>query len=185
MKTLDFLKRAVCLSRASLVMAVLAVVGAAGLPLTAAAQLAADDVDWKESELPPPPAFDTGKLVTFDAGGGSTLVFGIDPAAVRITPADSLVRYVLVATSVSGARNVMYEGIRCATAEVKTYARQAPDGRWTPLADPQWRSLYDSMPSKHALQLAKLGACQNRTPANSVNDLVSALKSGGLQGTGR
>lgn len=88
-----------------------------------AQQRIVDVPEWKESEAPPPPAFDVGKLVTFDAPLSSSLIYGVDPASVSISNSDSLVRYVMVATSASGARNVMYEGIRCATGEVKTYAR--------------------------------------------------------------
>lgn len=135
-----------------------------------------DDGDWKESEVPPPPTFDLGKLVSFDAATGSSLVYGVDPATVQITGSDSLVRYVLVATSSSGARNVMYEAIRCATGEFKTYARATADGRWTPVKDPQWRSMFGNMPSKHALVFAKAGACENAAPVQDVRLLVSRLK---------
>ena len=93
------------------------------------AQLA-DDPDWKESAALPPPAFDFGKLIPFTGAVSSPLVYGVDPASIRISKEDGVVRYVLVATGSSGARNVIYEGIRCATGEFKTYARYSSDGRW-------------------------------------------------------
>lgn len=136
-----------------------------------------DDPDWKETEVPPPPAFDVKKLVVFDVSPNSQLVYGVDPATIRISEKDSLVRYVMVATSASGARNVMYEGIRCSTGEFKTYARASPDGKWSHVSDPQWRSLFENMPSKHALRFAKAGACDSAAPPASVDALVSRLKS--------
>lgn len=146
------------------------------LTSTAWAQFAVEDPDWKESEVPPPPAFDVGKLVTFEVSPNSSLVYGVDPASIRISRSDSLVRYVMVATSASGARNVMYEGIRCSTGEFKTYARYSPEGRWNMVSNPEWQSLFGNMPSRHALRFAKAGACDNAAPPVSVDVLTSRLK---------
>ena len=142
----------------------------------ASAQTTQDEPDWTESAIPAAPAFDTSKLLTFSGAVSSSLVYGIDPASISISRSDSLVRYVLVATSASGARNVMYEGIRCATGEFKTYARYSPDGRWTNVSKPEWRSVFDTMPSKHALYLAKAAICDGTAPATTVDVIVRRLK---------
>ncbi|MFC5521228.1 CNP1-like family protein [Polaromonas jejuensis] len=141
------------------------------------AQPAGDDPEWTEAEVPPPPAFDVGKLILLDASPNSSLTFGVDPASIHISSRDGIVRYVMVASSASGARNVMYEGIRCATGEFKTYARYSPEGHWNAVSNPEWRSMYGNMPSKHALRFAKAGACDNAAPATSVQSLVKRLKS--------
>ena len=70
----------------------------------------------------------------------------------------------------------MYEGIRCATGEFKTYARYSPEGRWNMVSDPEWRSLFGNMPSKHALRFAQAGACDNAALPLSVDALVRQLK---------
>lgn len=142
----------------------------------ARAQAFAENYDWKESEVPPPPAFDVNKLVTFDVIRNSSLVYGVDPATVSISKSDSLVRYVMVATSPSGVRNIMYEALRCASGEFKTYARYTPDGRWQTVTDPQWRTVFGNMPSKHALAFAQAGACDAAAPATSVRELVYKMK---------
>ena len=143
---------------------------------TAWAQFAFEDPEWKESEVPPPPAFDATKLVTFEVSPNSSLVYGVDPASITISTSDSLVRYVMIASSASGARNVMYEGIRCATGEFKTYARYSPEGRWNMVSNPEWRPLFGNLPSKHALRFAQAGACDNAALPVSVNELVTRLK---------
>ena len=140
------------------------------------AQLTADDPDWKELEVPPPPAFDLGKLVTFEVSPNSSLVYGVDPASIRISKADGIVRYVMVASSASGARNVMYEGIRCATGEFKTYGRYSPEGGWKMAGQPEWHSVFANMPSKYALRFAQAGGCDNAAVPPSVDVLVSRLK---------
>ncbi|SDN47585.1 CNP1-like family protein [Polaromonas sp. JS666] len=135
-----------------------------------------DPADWKEIETPPPPAFDIKKLITLEVSPNSQLVYGVDPATISISPKDGIVRYVMVASNASGARNVMYEGIRCSTGEFKTYARYSPDGKWTDVSKPEWRSLFENMPSKHALRFARAGACDSAAPATSVDTLVRRLK---------
>ena len=124
--------------------------------------------------MPAPPAFDTRKLLTFEVAG-SSLVFGVDPATLRISD-DGIVRYVMVASSASGARNVFYEGLRCATGEYKTYARYTSEGTWNKVSNVEWRSVFGNMPSKHALQFARAGACNNAAPASSVGEIVRQLK---------
>lgn len=136
-----------------------------------------DPADWKEIETPPPPAFDIKKLITFEVSPNSQLVYGVDPASISISPKDGIVRYVMVASNASGASNVMYEGIRCTTGEFKTYARYSSDGKWTNVSQPEWRSLFENMPSKHALRFARAGACDSAAPATSVDVLVRRLKS--------
>lgn len=143
------------------------------------AQFLPEDPEWKESEMPPPPAFDIGKLVAFEVSPNSSLVFGVDPATISLSKSDGVVRYVMVATSASGARNVMYEAIRCSTGEFKTYARYSPEGRWNMVSNPEWRSMFGNMPSRHALYFAKAGACDNAASASSVNELVRRLKKPG------
>ena len=147
-----------------------------GLSNSVWSQFAVDEPEWKESDVPPPPALDASKLVGLEVSPNSSLAYGVDPASISITQSDGVVRYVMVATSASGARNVMYEGIRCSTGEFKTYARYSADGKWTLVSDPQWRPMFGNMPSKHPLRLAKAGACDNAAPAISVKEIVSRLK---------
>ncbi|WP_341907266.1 CNP1-like family protein [Polaromonas sp. YR568] len=144
------------------------------------AQPTSDDPEWKESEAPPPPAFDMGKVLPFDVSINSALTYGVDPASITISPSDGIVRYVVVATSASGARNVMYEAIRCATGEFKTYARYTPDNKWVPVAKAEWRSMFDNMPSRHPLRFARVAACDNAAPVSTVAQMVYRLKNPAL-----
>jgi hypothetical protein len=148
---------------------------AVGLSPVAHAQPAVDEPEWTETQVPPPSAFDVKKLVPVEVPG-SSLTYGVDPASIQISSKDGIVRYVMVATSASGALNVMYEGLRCSTGEFKTYSRFLPEGEWRPVADAQWKSVFGNMPSKHALRFAKAGACDGTTPPTTVKALVSRLK---------
>jgi hypothetical protein len=140
----------------------------------ALAQLAADDPDWKESDTPPPPSFDTARLVPFDVSVQSNMKWGFDPETVAIS-GDGIVRYVVVARSPSGVTNAMFEAVRCATGEWKTYARFNKDSGWSSAKDPQWLPL-SGQPSLHALKLAQQGLCTGRAPAQTVRDMVQRIK---------
>lgn len=139
------------------------------------AQFAADNPDWKEADVPDAPAFDVNRLVGFEVSRGVDLNFGVDPATVTIGK-DGVVRYVVVARSASGALNAMYEGIRCATAEFRVYARFTPGSGWTRLPQGDWRSLRESTVSRHTMQLARQGACNGHAPPSSVPSLIRDLK---------
>lgn len=145
----------------------------AGTPVNA--QVVTDPSDWKEADVPPPPAYDMAKLLTFDVARSSSLVFGVDPASFSISKGDGIVRYVMVASNSGGAKNAMYEGLRCTTGEVKTYARAKPDGTWVMVAKPEWKSVYDPSIARHSLHFAQAGACQGATPVSSVRELVRML----------
>lgn len=155
-------------------LAACAVLAVCGL---ASAQFIADDPDWKESEVPPPPAFDVRRLVSVAMPGQSQLKWGVDPSTVKISP-DGVVRYVVVAQSSSGVINAMYEGIRCNKAEFRRYARFNADSAWVKSSDSDWTSLRSSGASRHPHVLAKEGLCDGAAPPSSVNEAMRRLRHG-------
>lgn len=148
-------------------------VGAVGAAL-AQSGFAGDDPDWKESDVPPPPAFDQKRLVPIEMPPFMSLQIGVDPATVAIGK-DGIVRYVVVAGSKSGgAFNAFYDGIRCATGESKTYARYTA-GAWQPLENPDWKKFAD-VRSNYTRAIARQGVCRGNAPRSSVTDMVEHIK---------
>lgn len=140
------------------------------------AQLKDLDPDWKESDLPEPPAFDVTRVIDLDMPRHMTVKLGVDPETIRVT-SDGLVRYVMVARSPGGTVNATYEGIRCLTAEVKVYARYTANKTWVPVPDPNWMSLRHLQGSTHALAFARQGACEGRSAVTSTPQaIVKKLK---------
>lgn len=137
--------------------------------------------NWQEGPVPEPPEFSVERLLRFEVNPNSPMVYAIDPQTLSISAEDRVVRYVVVASSPSGVRNVFYEGIRCPVGQVKTYARHS-QGRWVPVSDPQWQDMA-SRPSRHALQLARQGACDNSGTPLRVSDIVRALSQVGINST--
>jgi hypothetical protein len=142
----------------------------------ALAQLMPVGPDWQESAVPPPPAFDLNRLIRVPGPDGSTLKFGIDPDTVTVTP-EGIVRYVIVATSPDGGRNVMYEGIRCNVGQHRIYARHNAATGWTVQKDSEWQSLYGSATTRHAQALSLAGVCKDRAVNRSAANIVRTLKS--------
>jgi hypothetical protein len=142
----------------------------------ALAQFSTPDPSWKEGDVAPPPPLRAQRLIPLELPPGSMLRFGIDPASVSVAD-DGIVRYVVVASSKTGAVNAMYEGIRCSSAEVKTYARHNPDSGWTLLPDAEWHALHTRPNSRHSLFIARTGACIGEGPAGNAAQVVRALRS--------
>jgi hypothetical protein len=151
--------------------ALLAVAGAA----QAQAPLAPTNPDWHEVEAPPAPAFSLDRLIVLDTPR-TALRFGVAPDSVSVG-ADGIVRYVVVATGPSGAVNAMYEGIRCNTGEYKVYARHNPGSGWVIAKEPQWQPLQAAAMPRHALTIARTGACVGHGTAMSAGKIVSDLRS--------
>lgn len=139
----------------------------------ATAQYAFNPPDWVEAKAPAPPTFSADQLIPIDMPHYVTLAVGVDPATVSVGT-DGVVRYVVVMRNTSGSTSAAYEGIRCTTDEVKTYARTNSAGQWVAIATPPWRSITDNLPSKHAFAIARQGAC-NTHLSSSLDETLKAL----------
>lgn len=150
---------------------------------------------WAElrTQLPAYPKAEN--LLPFDAGPASDNLHYIDAPSIAVG-ADGIVRYTLVIKSPTGAMNVTYEGMRCATdgkrervrldllilkfqvTEKRLYAIGRDDKIWVRAQGSKWEELEDI--SQHYAQraLARYFFC----PANSIvrneKEAIRALKSG-------
>jgi hypothetical protein len=140
------------------------------------AQNSLDNPDWVEEKEPPAPAFSVSKALPLEMPNFVSVKVGIDPGTIYVG-ADGIVRYVAVMTNTSGSSSAVYEGIRCLTGEVKTYARSGSSGVWSTVTAPAWRDLLDNMGSQHARMFARQAACSTRVAANK-SDIIKALQSG-------
>lgn len=138
------------------------------------AKVTQQDGEWKETEVPPPPAFQESRLVPIEMPRYMSLHFGVDPKTMTVT-GDGVVRYVVVASRAGGsAVNAFYEGIRCSSDEMKTYARYN-GGQWHLVKEPEWKRI-DSMNSSYTKELARQSICRGRAPRASVDEMVRELK---------
>lgn len=150
-------------------------------PALALAQYAdLDRADWKEDEVPAPPAYATRGLIEIEMPRGSSVKMGIDPKTISINHDTGIVRYVVVARGPS-ALNASYEGIRCATGEFRVYARQTEGNPWSHSeGDNPWKSMrgQHNVMVQHPSWLARNGICIGTSVRQNVADMVRELKSG-------
>jgi hypothetical protein len=153
---------------------ILATALSVGVIGSAGAQNNPDNLDWVEQTVPPPPMFSVERLMPLDMPPYVSVSVGIDPQTLNVGD-DGVVRYVVVMRNSSGTVHAAYEGIRCFTRDLKTYARWTSQSEWNLLSNPEWRALNDNMPSRHAMAFARQGACDGAA-ANTVSAIQKAMK---------
>lgn len=132
---------------------------------------------WQEAQVTPPANFSTDAVTPFVLEAQSSMRLGIDPKTLTIDP-DGVVRYVLVAKSSQGALNVLYEGIRCASAEVKVYARWDNVSSWNTSGKAEWEPLAFRGTARRAMLMARGGVCEGKVPNGTPARILRALQSG-------
>lgn len=137
-----------------------------------------EEKQWVEKATEAPKTFSIEKLQPFTVSQGSALTYGIDPETLTVGE-DWVVRYVMVARSPSGALNVLYEGIRCQSSQVKTYARWDNNrSAWHSPSNPEWKSLSFGGSTRPAMILAKEGLCNGESVNGNPRKMLSTLKTG-------
>ncbi len=147
----------------------------AALPL-GYAQNSLDNPDWKEENAAPAPTYSVHRALLLDLPQFVSVKIGVDPETIAVG-ADGIVRYVAVIRNASGANYGVYEGIRCLTGQVKTYARSNANGVWNQVASPAWKDWSDNLGSQHAKVFARQAACDTGL-ARTKDDILSRLRSG-------
>ena len=134
-----------------------------------------DTTSWQEIQTQLPAAPQASSLVGFAVSGGTQYRFAIDATSLTIG-SDGVFRYVLVATSPQGVRNVSYEGIRCQTRERKTYAIGRSDGAWVRARNAAWSPVEDVSTNRQHAALMKEYFCPDAYPARDVAEVLGRMR---------
>lgn len=152
------------------------------LPLPATAQWKDWDYDFDQEKKPwieiqsSIPAYPKqANLIEFEAGANTPHHFFVDSDSISVGE-DGVVRYTLVIRTAGGATNVTFEGIRCATREMKYYAIGRSNGTWSRPRDTQWRRVrYKEINHHHGILAADF-FCQGKFTVSSAKEAISLLK---------
>lgn len=155
------------------------------LPLAALPALADDGFDaefeqkpWVEIEVQLPAFPEAENLIPFRVGYHTDTQYLIDGSSLSLG-ADGVIRYTLQVVSASGAKNISYEGMRCATAERRVYAFGRADKTWSKARGNQWARLRGST-NNHYVDLFSNYFCIVGAPDfRDVDDIRRVLRSGG------
>ena len=107
---------------------------------------------WVElqAKLPMPPQAQA--LIAIEMGPTTSNHYFVDPASLS-SEADGVVRYTMVIEAAGGARNVSFEGMRCASGEWKLYAFGRPDGEWVRNKYARWSGIKDRQANSYHREL--------------------------------
>lgn len=130
---------------------------------------------WQEIaiQLPAPPV--TANLLPFEVSATATQSFAIDSRSLTVG-SDGVIRYTLVATSAAGAKNVSYEGIRCASFEKKLYAFGHANGSWSRSRNDQWQRIASNAANRQHAILAKDYFCAGLTVAGNAQQMLERIR---------
>ena len=124
-------------------------------PLTAYAEWGQFDFEfenekpWVElaAQLPPTPKAEN--LIEFNVSSATRNRHFVDTASISVGE-DKVVRYTVVIEAAGGAKNVLFEGMRCETGERRLYAYGQPDGTWSKARKSGWEGIkFRSLLSYH------------------------------------
>ena len=133
------------------------------------------DIVWRESDVPPAPAFSSARMVHIDMPIYSEVLVGVDVDTVSVSSKDGVVRYVTVIQGRDGALSAYYQGVHCNSFHGRTYARyhfdREPAG-WENIEE-SWQDLKEKK-SRYARAAAQSGACENFVAAPNTKQAQRA-----------
>jgi hypothetical protein len=139
----------------------------------------ADDADKNptkaESPVVLPSPVTKNNLLPFYVSPTTSMDFAIDAKSVTVTD-DGVVRFSLIITSPSGAKNISYEGIRCSSGEKKLYAIGQLNGSWSPARRDTWEPIFDHGSNRYHAALAKDYFCESGVVAGKAEAITERLR---------
>lgn len=137
-----------------------------------------DEKPWEELEIQLPAFPEQENLIPFQVGAVTDTKYLIDGNSLSVDP-DGVVRYTLVLISPSGARNISYEGLRCATAERRLYAFGHPDKTWSKARSNQWVRVRGSSNNHHVELYSNYFCVFGPGAVTNADDARNELRRGG------
>ena len=133
--------------------------------------------DWKEKPVSALPALPAEKdLLPFDVSTASQLSYLIDSKSISVG-ADGVIRYTVIISSPSGARNIRYEGIHCSDYRWRLYSAANSDGtEWDTSASTDWARIEGSDLNGYHGTLYNDYFCDNKIPVARANNIVQSIR---------
>ncbi len=134
-----------------------------------------DEANWKESESALPPFPLRRNLLAFEAGDVSNRNrYFIDRTSLSLG-ADDVIRYTVVIQSETGLVNILHEGLRCLTREVKRYGFGTADGEMKPSQFDPWRRVRIRGMAAYQRELFNEYFCSDTRHPNTPERIIERL----------
>ena len=134
------------------------------------------DDNWQElpvASLPPLPQ--DKNLLPFQVSSQTELTFLIDKTSISIGK-DGVVRYTVEVRSPAGARNIRYEGIRCAAYSWRLYSGTNSDGTAWDNASTNWMTIQQNPMNGYQDALYNDYFCSNKSPVAKVQTIIENIR---------
>ena len=133
---------------------------------------------WAEIAVQLPAFPKEADLLEFKVGSVVNTRFFIDAESISVG-SDDVIRYTLIVVSSGGARNISYEGMRCATGERRFYAFGHPDTGWSKAKGSRWFRVSGGS-NNHHVELYSNFFCTVGAPEVDAGAIRFGLRNGGL-----
>lgn len=137
-----------------------------------------DEKPWGEVEVQLPAFPEAENLIPFRVGYHTDTKYLIDGNSLSVG-ADGVIRYTLVVISPFGAKNISYEGLRCATAERRFYASGRSDKTWSKARANQWVGLEGGSINPHVDLFSNYFCVIGAPGVLNAEDARRVLRNGG------
>lgn len=130
---------------------------------------------WREDDIRFPAFPRAENVVPLDAQRvGSGYSYFLDAASLSLGD-DDVMRFTVILQSPEGASSIFYEGIRCATDEIKSYGYATRDRMFRAVADTRWVGVYAEGPLGYRTLLADHYVCDEHGWSDSVDHVLERL----------
>lgn len=137
-----------------------------------------EEKPWEEVAVQLPPFPEEEDLLPFSVGAVHGTKFLIDAKSLSVG-SDGVIRYTLVVISSEGARNVSFEGIRCATSERRFYAFGRADKTWSKAWTNQWGKIRGTSNNHHVELYSNFFCSAGILATGNPDDARRVLRNGG------
>jgi len=132
---------------------------------------------WTEKKVDTLPAMpQPGDLLPFNVSQNTPLQFALDGKSLTVD-SDGVIRYTVVITSPSGARNVNYEGIRCEDYSWKLYAGlNADHDGWDRTVENDWSRIENGDLNAYHAALYQDFFCSSKLPDGKADVILNNIR---------
>jgi hypothetical protein len=137
-----------------------------------------EEKPWTEIEVQLPAFPQKEDLVGFKVGAANNTQFQLDSKSLSVGT-DSVIRYTLIVVGPSGAVNISYEGMRCATVERRYYAFGHSDQTWSKARSNQWTRIQGTSNNLYVELYSNYFCTVGASAIRSADDILRVLRKGG------
>ena len=135
-----------------------------------------DAPEWQEEAVTIPPFPDADDLLKVEIDRvDKPFTYYLDSKNIQSSQ-DGVIRYSIVIESNSGARNVLFEGLRCLTAEYRTYAYGTSDKSFVKARTSQWAGIESTGSMVHRYDFFRHYMCSIEQTTYPVETILRRVR---------